>query len=1211
MNKLRKSIYVLISAAFAIASCKNTSDDNEQPPPTVYAQPLVQPLQLSKIVKLNWDTVKVLPVHRVVKPFDLDKLPAQSYDTAGFKPFKYPVTETRFDYKTLPEKDLDIDKLSSFPVKFKIEHLPPPTQIHCGPPVLKDLNLSLFELANTQGLSNSFVTDIFNDRDGFLWIANRNGLYRYDGENLLFYMPIAQDHYIGDMVQDKTGRLWLTTENSGDLEVLDPNNGTLKKAERSSGLTNVGFEDIFCDKQQKIWVTTAFKNGIYIIDPESEQTRRLDEARYLSDTTAQSVVQDNKHNIWIATHKGVNIIDLQNKKIKYLNKSNGLRSDTTGILLVDPTGRVLMTMHGGLLNVIDVKKNKIQTISEARDSKYRIYCLSQDKQGKIWIGTIGNGLKIIDLESQTVKNLKKINGLKEDVILTITQSIQGQAWIGTMSGLNMINDNSTNVERIGNGQVDLLVSDAQGLVWEFIHNKKGVDIIDEKNKVIRHLGAQQGLASDSTLTATDIKGKLFMPSASGLDIIDSTGKTITHVDIEQGASKRLGYNVVADKTGRIWMNETGGMCVYDPTSNTVKHIGKAQGFDAETFNCMQTDASGRIWINTNDGAIIVIDPVNYTVQNITNNVQGFKDMDPQGPCFLDGEKGNMWIGTDKGIYIANLENKTLTALSTAQGLIDERIATLLKHHGQIYASTLSGITIINPPDEGIVTNKKWIAQSFGKEYGLEKVSPDYGRTDVISPDGLFFSGDYGVTVLDLSKKDLFLHPAFISGINIMDEPKIFKGKSQSILNGSKWDGETGPFNLPVNLQLAHDQNYLRFNFEMLNLANHDTTWYRYKLVGSDTGWSEQTTSMMSRNYFSLAPGKYTFEVVSKNPDNNWSKPAVFSFAIMPPWWQTWWAYIFYVLAFGSTIWSFVYFRSQQLVKEKRILEHKVQVRTEEVIQQKEEIETQRDNLEKAFIELKTTQTQLIQSEKMASLGELTAGIAHEIQNPLNFVNNFSEVNKEMLLELETEIKNGNTEDALALTTDIIQNEEKINHHGKRADSIVKGMLEHSRARSGQKEPTDLNVMAEEFMRLSYHGLRAKDKLFNAELVTHFDPDLPKINVIQQDMGRMLLNLFNNAFYAVNQKKKTAGAEYKAQVSVSTEKATGHVTVKIKDNGVGIPDTIKEKIMQPFFTTKPTGEGTGLGLSLTYDMVVKGHGGKIEVNTIEGEFTEFIITLPLI
>jgi two-component system NtrC family sensor kinase len=283
-------------------------------------------------------------------------------------------------------------------------------------------------------------------------------------------------------------------------------------------------------------------------------------------------------------------------------------------------------------------------------------------------------------------------------------------------------------------------------------------------------------------------------------------------------------------------------------------------------------------------------------------------------------------------------------------------------------------------------------------------------------------------------------------------------------------------------------------------------------------------------------------------------------------------------------------------------------------QRNEQIETQHKALEKTLTELKTTQAQLIQSEKMASLGELTAGIAHEIQNPLNFVNNFSEVNKEMLEELKAESKKPKAERdeqlEVELINNLVENEEKINHHGKRADSIVKGMLEHSRSQSGQKEPTDINAMVDEFMRLSYHGLRAKDKSFNAELITHFDKNLPKISVIQQDIGRVLLNLFNNAFYAVNQKSKTAGAGYKPEVTVSTSAESEHVTIKVKDNGNGIPDAIKEKIMQPFFTTKPTGEGTGLGLSLTYDMVVKGHGGSIQVNSKEGEGSEFIITLPL-
>jgi len=279
-------------------------------------------------------------------------------------------------------------------------------------------------------------------------------------------------------------------------------------------------------------------------------------------------------------------------------------------------------------------------------------------------------------------------------------------------------------------------------------------------------------------------------------------------------------------------------------------------------------------------------------------------------------------------------------------------------------------------------------------------------------------------------------------------------------------------------------------------------------------------------------------------------------------------------------------------------------------EQKDLLTQQRDELQTTLAELKTTQTQLIQSEKMASLGELTAGIAHEIQNPLNFVNNFSEVSAELTQELKDELKAGNTEDAIAIADDLEQNLGKISHHGKRADAIVKGMLQHSQAGSGKKELTDINALADEYMRLAYHGLRSKDKSFNAELVSDFDTSLPKVNVIPQDMGRVMLNLFNNAFYAVNQKQKTMVAGYKAEVTVTTLAENGQMIIKVKDNGIGMPEHIKEKIMQPFFTTKPTGEGTGLGLSLTYDMVVKGHGGTIQVNSVEGEGSEFIIQLTI-
>ena len=271
------------------------------------------------------------------------------------------------------------------------------------------------------------------------------------------------------------------------------------------------------------------------------------------------------------------------------------------------------------------------------------------------------------------------------------------------------------------------------------------------------------------------------------------------------------------------------------------------------------------------------------------------------------------------------------------------------------------------------------------------------------------------------------------------------------------------------------------------------------------------------------------------------------------------------------------------------------------------IETQKLNAEETLSKLQAAQSQLIQAEKMASLGQLTAGIAHEIQNPLNFVNNFSEVNKELLVEMKEEIEKGNMEEVSAIVNDVIANEEKINHHGKRADAIVKGMLQHSRSSSGIKEPVNINKLAEEYLRLAYQGIRAKDKSFNTALQTEYDATIDNVRIIPPDIGRVLLNLYNNAFYAVAEKKKQMGESFEPLVSVSTIKDGNKILIIVKDNGHGIPHNIADKIFQPFFTTKPTGQGTGLGLSLSYD-IVKAHGGELTVETKEREGAEFIITL---
>ena len=440
----------------------------------------------------------------------------------------------------------------------------------------------------------------------------------------------------------------------------------------------------------------------------------------------------------------------------------------------------------------------------------------------------------------------------------------------------------------------------------------------------------------------------------------------------------------------------------------------------------------------------------------------------------------------------------------------------------------------------------------------------------------------------------------LTGFSIENKPVVV-GSADSILPRA--------VNFMEKINLDYSQN--KFTIQYAAVDFYGNVQYAYRLSGFDDDW-QYVKNKTEAIYTNVPPGNYVFEVKVANHQEYWSEARRLPIYVGAPWYRTWLAYILYTILAVSAVFWFIQYRSRHLKKENIRLEEKVNKRTNE--------------LSVSLKELKETQQQLIQSEKMASLGELTAGMAHEIQNPLNFVNNFSEVSNELIDEMKEEMAVGNMQLANEIAEDIKQNLEKINHHGKRAGDIVKGMLQHSRSSSGVKELTDINKLADEYLRLAYHGLWAKDKTFNAEFVTDFDETLPKINVIPQDIGRVLLKLINNAFYAVDKKAKDLTPQppeggsknnqndYRPTVTISTASfippsggARG-VRITVKDNGDGIPAHIVDKIFQPFFTTKPTGQGTGLGLSLSYD-IVKAHGGEIKVNTKENEGTEFTIQLP--
>jgi signal transduction histidine kinase/streptogramin lyase len=677
-------------------------------------------------------------------------------------------------------------------------------------------------------------------------------------------------------------------------------------------------------------------------------------------------------------------------------------------------------------------------------------------------------------------------------------------------------------------------------------------------------------------------------------------------------------DILVDRKNTVWIATSDGLSRFNRDQSNFTNWQKEtteSGMSGNSLFSLFEDSRGFIWIGTKDqqydpkatfpSGLMKFDPA-------TDQFKSYR-CDPNDPgslssdavfCVNEDLNGNIWIGTNNGLNKLDVKGEKFESFHDADGLPDPNIiGILVDNEGILWLSTLKGLSRFDPATKSF--------RNYSLEDGMQAYRFNDNSRLKASSGELFFGGVAGAN---------FFNPSEISSKKIIPQVFITRFLKQNVqLRFDK------PLEETEKISLAWNDNSIGFEFVAINFRSSQQTHYEYMLEGLENEWVQAGTRRYV-NYTHLPVGNYLFRVRALNAEGVYSeKDAVIAVKIIPPFWRTWWAYIIYAFLFLGIAFSADRYQRQRIFRKER-----EQVRDREIAQAKE--------IEKAYMDLKATQAQLIQSEKMASLGELTAGIAHEIQNPLNFVNNFSEVSIELIDELKQESsvvgrrssvsdqqpvasEARDRQSVLAIMDDLKLNLEKINHHGKRADAIVKGMLHHSRISNGQKESTDINALADEYLRLAYHGLRAKDKSFNAAMKTDFDETIGNINVIPQDIGRVILNLITNAFYAVDEKKKllqsdlsglktlTGPKDYEPTVSLSTKKTGDTISISVRDNGNGIPQKLLDKIFQPFFTTKPTGQGTGLGLSLSYEIVMA-HGGELKVETKEGEGTVFIIRLPL-
>ena len=895
-----------------------------------------------------------------------------------------------------------------------------------------------------------------------------------------------------------------------------------------------------------------------------------------------------------------------------------------------------------------------------------INCMLEDKSGNLWFGTQGGGVSKYDGKSFTHFTDKE--GLSHNFVFSMLEDKSGNLWFGTWGGgVSKYDGKSfthfTDKEGLSNNVVRSMLEDKSGNLW-FGTWGGGVSKYDGKS--FTHFTDKEGLSNNDVRSMLEDKsGNLWFGTWGG-GVSKYNGKSFTHFTDKEGLSNNAVVSMLEDKSGNLWFGTQGGGVsklalskVEGSTQYTFTHFTDKEGLNNNNVVSMLEDKSGNLWFGTNGGGVSKYDGKSFThftdKEGLSNNSVF---------SMLEDKSGNLWFGTWGGgvskLALSEVEGSsqyTFTHFTEKEGLSNNVVLSMLEDkNGNLWLGTRFGLSKLSPKDK-----EKLVFFSDPDSYRDKSAPEAEGKVffkNYTYEDGFLGIGCNGSAILEAKDGTIWIgandrltayHPPVggeiadtlaptiqLTGIALFNENIAWVNLTSSVSQGLEpsskekgsgnnfsvkdtnivlgngvsvgsfeFDGLSRWYNLPENLSLAYNNNYLTFNFIGITQKQPKKVKYQYKLEGIDENWSA-LTNRTEAPYGNLPQGTYTFKVKAMNSEGYWSEEFSYSFTIRPPWWKTWWMYCLYALLVGGSIWWTVKFRSKALRRENLILEEKVKHRT--------------NQLQTSLDDLKSTQTQLIQSEKMASLGELTAGIAHEIQNPLNFVNNFSEVSSELIDEMNADLDNGDYAEAKIIAADVKQNLEKINHHGKRADSIVKGMLQHSRSSNGVKEPTDLNALCDEYLRLSYHGLRAKDKSFNAIIKTDFDDSIGKINIIPQDFGRVVLNLLTNAFYACAERSRSAvdeknkspltpkGGTYEPTVSISTKKIGFAIEIQVADNGNGIPDNAIDKIFQPFFTTKPTGQGTGLGLSMSYDIITKGHGGELKVATQDGEGTTFTITI---
>ena len=1105
-------------------------------------------------------------------------------------------------------------------------------------------NLRFERYTIDQGISSDRISTLAQDNLGYIWAGTDAGVSRYDGYGFTVYRTIPgdtsslSDNNVNVILADRFGTLWAGTRDG--LNRYNRATDTFQRIHHDAGDPNSipgdAIFSIYESASGELWFGTD--NGLAKYDRKTEsfisRWQTAGGAVSLEGLTVTSISEDKAGNLWIGTNRnGLFRFNPADKSLQPVTKDQtrgeSFPSRNISKVLVDSSGKIWI----GFLPDIIAKGVKLEDSPHGLGRynpdtrQFTLYLYDSVKQPGIWnwisdiLETSDHTIWVTSMHSKTGieaglhrfdpatgKFTRFTNDPYDPFSLswsygqTIFEDRDKNLWVGTSRGLNKADRSRW--------QMGLVMVNSKE-PFSLLNNFYGIEEIDEdviwfgldglgliewnrKAGTVRHNPVDSLKTDEIHVIRKDHDGMIWLGDAGeGLRRIDPKTKHLDRFMHQDDDSASICGNFISDiligHDNTVWIATSNGLGRFNRTEGNFtnwRNHGDFNEMSGTSLSALYEDKKGNLWIGTKEH---VYDPVVTLASGLmkfdvkTNRFQSYRH-DPNDPGSLSNDaiyaiaedrRGNIWIGTNNGLNRFDVKTEKFQVFLEVNGLPSPTIVGIIAgENGILWLSTQNGLSRFDPETNAF--------RNFTKADGLQANrfnEHSYFRT---KSGELIFGGVAGANYFD---------PDGITGNQLKPELLITRFfKKDEEYRFAKPLEELG------SLTLKWNDNFIGFEYLAINYRSTQLTRYEYRLEGFQKEWIE-AGSRRYVSYTNLQPGTYKFRVRAENSDGILSKQdAVMVIRIKPPFWRTWWAYGFYLVLLAGGIFTVDRIQHRRVIQKER-----ERSREKEVAQAKE--------IEQAYNDLKATQSQLIQSEKMASLGELTAGIAHEIQNPLNFVNNFSEVSNELIDEMKEEITKDNKADAFAIADDIKQNLEKILHHGRRADAIVKGMLQHSRSSSSLIEPADINALADEYLRLAYHGLRAKDKSFNSGMVTDYDATIGTVRIIPQDIGRVILNLITNAFYSVTEKKNQNPAGFEPTVTVTTRKTGDKVEITVKDNGSGIPQKVVDKIFQPFFTTKPAGQGTGLGLSLSYD-IIKSHGGELKVKTAEGQGAEFSIILPV-